>query len=102
MWAWKGRVHRTVLSKAGLELAMTSQTHAPSAASLEIRFDSMFLPGRALSFPCDEHGCVDLHALPRPARRNYLFAKAMVGREFMYPAIVSAGDGGGRASALRG
>jgi len=29
-------------------------------------------------------------ALPNRARLNYLFARAMVGREFMFPAVVDA------------
>lgn len=54
----------------------------------ELRFDSLFHPGRALSFPCDAQGCVALDGLGERARSNYLFARAVVGREFATPQVV--------------
>lgn len=53
----------------------------------EVRFESLFNPGRGLSFPCDDHGHVDLDALPARARNNYLFARAMVGKDYSPPAL---------------
>ena len=62
---------------------------APVAnASYELRFESLFHPGRALAFPCDVRGCVELDGLSDPARRNYLYARAVVGREFAKPSVV--------------
>lgn len=57
-------------------------------AAYELRFDSLFNPGRALSFPCDAQGCVELDGLGERARSNYLFARAVVGREFATPQVV--------------
>lgn len=54
----------------------------------ELRFESLFQQGRALAFPCDERGRVELDALSDRARRNYLYARAVVGREFATPAVV--------------
>jgi hypothetical protein len=54
----------------------------------QLRFESLFRPGRGLSFPCDERGAVELDALTEPARCNYLYARAVVGREFSIPAVV--------------
>ena len=54
----------------------------------ELRFESLFHPGRALAFPCDAGGRVELDALSDAARRNYLYARAVVGREFATPAVV--------------
>lgn len=65
-----------------------SQAASILVADHELRFPSLFNPGRALSFPCDERGCVELDALSEPARRNYLFARAVVGREFATPQVV--------------
>ena len=63
------------------------QISTPSDASYEIRFQSLFKEGRALSFPCDREGQVDLdNANPR-LRDNYLFARAMMGREYAYPVV---------------
>ena len=67
------------LSKSGL-------THAKSG--FQIRFESLFHEGRALAFPCDREGHVDLDALTDRARGNYLFARAMVGREYATPSVM--------------
>jgi len=53
----------------------------------EVRFQSLFQPGRALSFPCDREGHVDIDALSVEAKRNYLYARAMIGREFSTPSV---------------
>ncbi len=57
----------------------------------ELRFASLFNTGRALSFPCDPKGRVELDRLSEPALRNYLFARAVVGREFATPLVVPLG-----------
>ncbi|MDT8990886.1 hypothetical protein RQP54_08410 [Curvibacter sp. APW13] len=54
----------------------------------EIRFQSLFSEGRALSFPCDTEGHVDLNALSPLALDNYLFARATVGREYAPAALI--------------
>ncbi|MFT3664859.1 hypothetical protein [Piscinibacter sp.] len=53
----------------------------------ELRFQSLFNEGRALAFPCDAEGHVDLDALSERARGNYLYARAVVGREYATPAV---------------
>jgi hypothetical protein len=55
----------------------------------EIRFASLFQEGRALAFPCNALGGVDMDALSERGRSNYLFARAMVGREFAVPSVRS-------------
>ncbi len=61
-----------------------------SAAGFQLRFQSLFNPGRALTFPCDERGQVELDALSERARQNYFYARTVVGREFATPAVVLA------------
>lgn len=56
-------------------------------ANYEIRFQSLFHEGRALCFPCDERGQVTLDALSDRARDNYLYARAVIGREYAYPMV---------------
>lgn len=56
--------------------------------AFQLRFPSLFHPGRALTFPCDAAGRVDLDGLGDRARDNYLYARAVVGREFATPEIV--------------
>lgn len=55
-----------------------------------LRFPSLFAEGRALAFPCDEQGRVDLDALPERARGNYFFARALVGRDYAVPRVCTA------------
>jgi hypothetical protein len=66
---------------------MHTQTLDDVRASYEIRFPSLFRAGQALAFPCDRHGHVDLDALSERAKGNYLFARAMVGREYATPLV---------------
>ena len=53
----------------------------------ELRFQSLFDSGRGYAFPCDATGQVDLDGLSDRARNNYLYARAMVGRELAVPAL---------------
>jgi hypothetical protein len=53
-------------------------------------FRSLFDSGRGYAFPCDGDGRVDLDALSEHARNNYLFARAMVGRDLAAPAVEAA------------
>jgi hypothetical protein len=56
--------------------------------SFELRFQSLFYEGRALSFPCDASGHVDLDALSERARNDYFYARSVIGREFETPAVL--------------
>jgi hypothetical protein len=60
------------------------------ASAYELRFKSLFDEGRAYSFPCDVTGHVNMDALSDRARNNYLYARAVVGREFSMPAVQPA------------
>lgn len=53
----------------------------------QLRFRSLFDSGRGYAFPCDPQGHVDLDGLSERARNNYLYARAMVGRELAVPAV---------------
>ena len=61
-----------------------------SSPAFVLRFESLFHAGRALAFPCDAGGRVPLDALSERARNNYLYARAVVGREFAVPAVLSS------------
>ena len=56
----------------------------------ELRFRSLQNPGRGFSFPCDSRGGVDIDALNATSRLNYLYARAVIGREFFFPAVTAA------------
>jgi hypothetical protein len=68
---------------------MLQSTSAQAAASYEIRFQSLFKEGRALSFPCDREGRVDLDQANDRLRSNYMLARAMLGREYAMPVILA-------------
>jgi hypothetical protein len=68
---------------------MTPTTRTPWTSGFEVRFRSLFVEGRGLAFPCDPTGSVDLDALSDQARTNYLFARAMVGREYAAPVVLA-------------
>ena len=64
--------------------AAPSQTEPESFFLL---FRSLFQSGRAFAFACDPHGCVDMDVMSERARNNYLYARAMIGRELAYPCV---------------
>jgi hypothetical protein len=61
-----------------------------SAERFELRFQSLFNEGRALAFPCDAQGRVNLDAMSERARNNYLFARTVIGRDFAMPFVRTA------------
>jgi hypothetical protein len=65
----------------------TSPMPLADIAAYELRFQSLFDEGRAYAFPCDEQGRVDMDALSDRARQNYLYARAVIGREVAMPSV---------------
>ncbi|MDM0000693.1 hypothetical protein QTI24_18910 [Variovorax sp. J22P240] len=66
---------------------MNHSSAAPTSNEFELRFQSLIQMGRALTFPCDREGHVDLDHLSERLRNNYLFARAMMGREYAWPLV---------------
>jgi hypothetical protein len=56
----------------------------------ELRFPSLCSASSALSFPCDADGTVQLAALSERALNNYLYARALMGRDFGWPRVLVA------------
>jgi hypothetical protein len=77
------------------ENGMNQSMAALEAPAFQLRFGSLLHGGRALAFPCDAGGRVDLDALSPRALGNYLYARAMIGREFRRPAVVPTGPAAG-------
>ena len=65
----------------------TTATSMSRSAAFELRFQFLFKEGRALAFPCDEQGRVDIDRLPERARENYFCARTLIGREFAAPSL---------------
>jgi len=53
----------------------------------ELRFEPMRAYGPRLAFPCDQGGRVNLDQLKERARHNYLFARAVIGRDYYFPVV---------------
>ena len=64
----------------------TSSPGSRDCEGYELRFQPLF-HGREYAFPCDAAGHVDMNALSGRALNNYLYARAVVGREFYLPAV---------------
>src|SRR5262245_28358442 len=78
-------------TRADGRFAMTQASSMPLQPQFEIRFRSLLQRGLELIFPCDRDGRVDLDVLSDRAKINYLFARAMVGREYSRPAVCRHG-----------
>lgn len=52
-----------------------------------LRYRSLRSGGTSMLFPCDERGRIALDALPERTRNDYLYARAVVGREFAPPVV---------------
>ena len=65
-------------------------TESSQASAFQLRFRSLFREGRGYAFPCDAAGHVDMEALGDRARCNYLFARALVGRDYAVPEVLRA------------
>ena len=63
-------------------------TSAHASPIYELRFESLFRPGRGYTFPCDAAGRVDLAALNERERSGYLRARSLVGRELTVPTLM--------------
>ena len=68
---------------------MNTSTLHRQTYQYELRFQSLFDQGRALAFPCDGRGQVEMDALGDRARMNYLYARSLVGREVSVPTVTS-------------
>lgn len=65
-------------------------TSQAESAHFELRFQSLVDEGGGFAFPCDAGGRVDIDTLSHKLRLNYLFARALVGRNFSMPAVISS------------
>ena len=59
-----------------------------NAANVELRFVARKKDLRSLAFPCDAAGRVDLAALCEFERNKYLFARALMGRDYALPVVM--------------
>jgi hypothetical protein len=56
---------------------------------VELRFAHRRNDRKSLAFPCDAAGRVDLDALDERSRNQYLFARALMGRDYAFPVMAA-------------
>lgn len=69
---------------------MNANALARRDAQFELRFGSLYEPGRAYTFPCDADGHVSVERLPQRQQQSFLRVRQLVGREFAAPVIAPA------------
>jgi hypothetical protein len=69
---------------------LSTSCESNRASRLELRFASCVHDRRSLAFPCDPMGRVDLDALDDRARNDYLFARALMQRDYAFPVVAQA------------
>jgi hypothetical protein len=73
---------------------MNTATAPVAAGRHHLCFRPLAAETAPLSFRCDAAGRVDLDALDRRERLDYLYARALIGRDFARPCVVApAGSG---------
>ena len=77
-------MHQQLSSSFGGVAAAASQA---GPASFVLVFRSLFQSGRAFAFACDPGGRVDMDGMSERSRNNYLYARAMIGRELHCPSV---------------
>lgn len=60
---------------------------AAERTDYQLSFRPLCVTGRALVFPCDAAGRVNIDELSDAARNKYFYARAVVGREFSSPVV---------------
>lgn len=66
-------------------------SHFPTTAAAgrhQLCFRPLAAAASPLRFRCDAAGQVDLDALDRRERLEYLYARALVGRDFVAPCVI--------------
>lgn len=64
-----------------------TQVGGGAASAHELLFGSLRAHGPNIVVPCDATGNVDIDALSPRMRDTYFWARAMIGREYLYPAV---------------
>ena len=66
----------------------TSRAMPTDRSRFELRYRSLSPYRCGFAFPCDANGRVDLDLLSDTARENYLYARAVVGRDLLHPQVL--------------
>jgi hypothetical protein len=75
------------LPKPEMHMSHTAEKGTATVASYALCYQPLFERGRGFSFPCDAQGHVAIDELSERALNNYLYARAMVGKELEWPRV---------------
>lgn len=59
----------------------------------ELQFESLSGSGQTRTFPCDVSGHVNMNLLADHALYEYLYVRALIGREFSAPRVLASATG---------
>lgn len=71
-----------------MDMLLNPVADTNSETQYELRFTALLHSGRGFAFPCNASGQVALDSLSERALANYLYARAVVGRELDLPQVV--------------
>lgn len=77
----------------GVNTQSSIRTDGVGENDFELQFVSLTARGPTYAFPCDALGHVDMDRLSARARLDYLYARALVGRDVERPAVVPCHGG---------
>lgn len=69
---------------------MLFSSPVPGQPGSELRFVHRRHHHQTLAFPCNAAGQVDLDALDERSRNQYLFARALMGRDYAFPVVAAS------------
>ena len=78
----------TMTNAGGSRPGSTGSASDAHEARFELRYRSLSPHRCGFAFPCDARGRVRLDELSERARENYLYARAMVGRDLLCPQVL--------------
>ena len=84
-------VCRDIAATKSMDSMMSIREAINPNGHFELQFGSLLASTGELTFPCDKAGRVDLDALSERGRNNYLYARAMRGRQYAAPRVVPCG-----------
>ncbi|WP_284615008.1 hypothetical protein [Aquabacterium humicola] len=68
--------------------AGSAEPATSGAPAAQLQFRPRGAGRRLLSFPCNPNGQVEIDLLSAQARNDYLFARALRGRDYAFPIVV--------------
>jgi hypothetical protein len=79
-----------IVGRRTTDMARAQPAAHVETGGYELRFRSLSEQRDDFAFPCDSGGHVDLDELSERSLNNYLYARTLIGRDFLAPAVQGA------------